>query len=361
MSFDPGKPYNDLPLLPPPVDLETTAVLKKCISAHRTLAELKGMGETIPNQSILINSITLQEARSSSEIENIITTNDALFQAFTASTSRVDPATKEVLRYREAIWEGFTLLKRRPLLTTNLFVQIYQTIKQTQAGIRKVPGTTIANAATSKVVYTPPQGEDVIREKLGNLENFIHSEDQFDPLIRMAVMHYQFESIHPFTDGNGRTGRILNILFLTACGLLDIPVLYLSKYIIENKQEYYRLLRSVTEKDNWEPWVLFMLDAVEQTASYTRDKTLAIRALLDEMLDEAKVKLPERVYSKELIELLFHQPYTKTQFLVDAGIAKRQTAAEYLKELEKAEFLQAQKIGKENLYLNVRLYELLAA
>jgi len=361
MGFDPGKPYNALPLLPPAVDLETTAVLKKCISAHRTLAELKGMGETIPNQSILINSITLQEARSSSEIENIITTNDALFQAFTASTSKVDLATKEVLRYREAIWEGFTLLKQRPLLTTNLFVQIYQTIKQTQAGIRKVPGTTIANAATGKVVYTPPQGEDIIREKLRNLENFIHSEDQTDLLTRMAVMHYQFESIHPFTDGNGRTGRILNILFLTACGLLDIPVLYLSKYIIENKQEYYRLLRNVTEKDEWEPWVLFMLDAVEQTASYTRDKILSIRALLDEMLDEAKVKLPERVYSKELIELLFHQPYTKTQFLVDAGIAKRQTAAEYLKALEEEKFLQSQKIGKEKLYLNVRLYKLLAA
>jgi len=361
MGFDPGKPYNDLPLLPPPVELETTAVLKKCISAHRTLAELKGMGETIPNQSILINSITLQEARSSSEIENIITTNDALFQAFTASTSKVDPATKEVLRYREAIWEGFTRLKRRPLLTTNLFVQIYQTIKQTQAGIRKVPGTTIANAATGKVVYTPPQGEDVIREKLRDLENFVHSEGQLDPLIRIAVMHYQFEAIHPFTDGNGRTGRILNILFLTAFGLLDIPVLYLSKYIIENKQEYYRLLRSVTEKDDWEPWVLFMLDAVEHTASYTKDKILAIRALLDEMLQEARKKLPERVYSRELIELLFYQPYTKTQLLVDAGIAKRQTAAEYLKELEKAEFLQSRKIGKENLYLNVRLYELLAA
>jgi len=360
MGFDPSRPYNDLPPLPPAVNLETVAILRKCITAHRALAELKGMGETIPNQSILINSITLQEARSSSEIENIITTNDALFQAFTASTGKVDSATKEVLRYREAIWEGFTQLKRRPLLTTNLFVQLYQTIKLTQAGIRTVPGTTIANATTGKVVYTPPEGETVIREKLRNLENFIHSEDQLDPLIRMTLMHYQFEAIHPFTDGNGRTGRILNILFLVSCRLLDIPVLYLSKYIIENKQDYYRLLRNVTEKEAWEAWVLFMLDAVEQTAIYTRDKILGIRALLDATLEEAREKLPERVYSKELIELLFHQPYTKTQFLVNAGIAKRQTAAVYLKELEKKGFLQSQKIGKENLYLNVRLYDLLA-
>jgi len=360
MAFDPNRPYNDLPPLPPAINLETVTILKKCITAHRALAELKGVGETIPNQSILVHSITLQEARSSSEIENIITTNDALFQAFTASASKVDPATKEVLRYREAIWEGFTQLKRRPLLTTNLFVQLYQTIKQTQAGIRTVPGTTIANATTGKIVYTPPEGETVIREKLRNLENFIHTEDQLDPLIRMALMHYQFEAIHPFTDGNGRTGRILNILFLVSCGLLDIPVLYLSKYIIENKQDYYRLLRNVTEKEAWEAWVLFMLDAVEQTAIYTRDKIMGIRALLDATLEEAKEKLPERVYSKELIELLFHQPYTKTQFLVDAGIAKRQTAAAYLKELEKKGFLQSQKIGKENLYLNVRLYDLLA-
>jgi len=361
MGFYPNEPYNVLPLLPPPVELETHAVLKKCISANRALAELKGIGETIPDQGMLINSITLQEARSSSEIENIITTNDALFQAFTAATSKVDPATKEVLRYREAIWDGFSSLKARPLLTTRLFVSIYQTIKQTEAGIRNVPGTAIANTATGKVVYTPPEGEGVIRDKLRNLEEYVHSEDNTDPLIRMAVMHYQFEAIHPFTDGNGRTGRILNILFLTSYGLLELPVLYLSKYVIENKREYYRLLREVTEKGSWEPWILFMLDAIEQTALHTKEKILAIRELLDETLVEAQAELPDRVYSKELIELLFRQPYTKTKFLVDSGIAQRQTAAGYLKELEKAGILKLQKIGKENLYLNVRLYELLAS
>ncbi|MCX5804361.1 MAG: Fic family protein [Proteobacteria bacterium] len=360
MKFDPTKPYNDLPMLPPKTDLETKAILKKAITAGRALAELKGLGETIPNQSILINSLVLQEAKASSEIENIITTNDALFRAFAAKTSQIDPATKEVLRYREALWEGFNLLKEKQLLTTNLLVKIYQTIKQNNSGIRNTPGTKIANAATGEVVFTPPEGEQIIRDKLANLEKYIHEENTVDHLIKLAVIHYQFETIHPFSDGNGRTGRILNILYLEFNELLDLPVLYLSKYIIEKKTEYYRLLRKVTEFDEWEPWIVYMLDAIEQTALFTKNKIIQIRDLLEDTLKVAKKKLPERVYSKELIELLFHQPYTKGEFLVEEGIAKRQTAAEYLKALEKVGILKSQKLGKERLYLNVKLYELLS-
>ncbi len=307
-----------------------------------------------------MNSLTLQEAKASSEIENIITTNDALFRAFSAKTSRVDPATKEVLRYREALWKGFHDIRERPLMTTNLFIEIVQTIRGNRAGIRNTPGTKIANAITSEVVFTPPEGETIIRNKLKNLEDYIHKEDVADPLTKLAVIHYQVESIHPFTDGNGRTGRIVNILYLVLLKLLDLPVLYLSKYIIEQKEAYYRLLRGVTEHGGWEPWILYILEAVEQTALHTRDKILAIRDLMTDTLQFSKKNLPVRVYSKELIELLFQQPYTKGRFLVDAGIAKRQAAADYLKNLEKIGILKMYKIGKENLYLNTKLYELLS-
>jgi Fic family protein len=360
MSFKPEKPYNDLPLLPPKAEIETKATLKKAISAGRALAELKGLGETIPNQTILVNSIILQEAKASSEIENIITTHDALFRAFSAKTSQIDPATKEVLRYREALWKGFSSLKDRPLLTTNLFIRIVQTIRANRAGIRNTPGTKVANAVTGEVVFTPPEGEAIIRDKLKNLEDYIHAEDAVDPLIKLALIHYQFEAIHPFTDGNGRTGRILNILFLTQKHLLGLPVLYLSKYIIEQKSDYYRLLRGVTEHQEWEPWILYLLEAVEQTALHTRDKILSIRELLIKTLEFTKENLPSRVYSKDLIELLFHQPYTKANFLVDAGISERKTAANYLKQLTKIGVLEVQKVGRENLYLNKELFEVLS-
>jgi len=360
MVFLPDKPFNDLPLLPPKGEIETKAALKKAISAGRALAELKGLGETIPNQAILLNSIILQEAKASSEIENIVTTHDALFRAFSAKTGQIDPATKEVLRYREALWEGFRSLRERPFLTTNLFIRIVQTIRANKAGIRNTPGTKVANAVTGEVVFTPPEGEDIIRSKLKNLEDYIHAEDAVDPLIKLALIHYQFETIHPFTDGNGRTGRILNILFLTSKQLLDLPVLYLSKYIIEQKSDYYSLLRGVTERQEWEPWILYMLDAVEQTALLTREKIQSIRDVLVKTLEIAKENLPHHVYSKDLIELLFHHPYTKGQFLVDAGIAKRQAAADYLKKLEDIGVLKVHKVGKENLYLNTKLYEILS-
>lgn len=360
MTFDPSKPYNDLPLLPPRIEIETKAILKRVISAGRALAELKGVGETIPNQALLIDSLVLQEAKASSEIENIITTNDALFRAFAAKTTSVDPATKEVLRYREALWEGFNLLKAHELLTTNLFIKIVQTIKQNAAGIRRTPGTKVANAATGEIIYTPPETEAVLRDKLKNLEDYIHDQDHIDPLVKLALIHYQFEAIHPFSDGNGRTGRIVNILYLVFKGLLDLPVLYLSKHIIEHRADYYRLLRDVTYSGEWEAWILYMLDAVEQTALFTRKKVVQIRDLMDETLGFAKEKLPSRMYSKELIELLFHQPYVKGEALVRAAIAERKTAALYLKELEKVGILRGHKIGRENLYLNVRLYDLLA-
>ena len=253
MSFDPNVPYNDLPLLPPSTEIESKEILRKVANAGRALAELKGLGKTIPNQSLLVNSIVLQEAKASSEIENIVTTNDALFKAFTAQTSNVGSSTKEVLRYREALWNGYKQLNKQNILSTNLFIQLVQIIKKNQAGIRKIPGTNIYNVATNEIIYTPPDGELVIREKLKNLEDYIHSKDDIDPLIKLALIHYQFEAIHPFSDGNGRTGRIINILYLVQQGLLELPVLYLSKFIIDKKNDYYHLIRQVTEQDLWEP------------------------------------------------------------------------------------------------------------
>jgi len=356
VMLNPKVPYNDLPLLPPKVEIETKKILKQAIAATRVLAELKGRADEIPNQSMLINAITLQEAKDSSEIENIVTTQDNLYQAFTGNTSAADAQTKEVLRYRQALWEGFNNLDKRPL-STNTFISIVQTIKENNAGIRKTTGTRIKSG--DKIIYTPPEGETIIRDLLKNLEDFIHLENGIDDLVRLAVMHYQFEAIHPFPDGNGRTGRVLNILFLVEKGLLDAPILYLSKYVIENKNQYYKKLRGVTEKQDWEGWILFMLKGVEETAMYTLKKINAINDLMQETIVLAKEKLPSRVYSKELVELLFEQPYCKVKFLVDANIAKRQTAAEYLQELEKIGILKSQKIGVENLFLNVKLFEIL--
>ncbi len=355
-----AQPYNDLPLLPPLADIDTKAIMRKTISAGRELAELKGVGETIQDQAILINSLMLQEAQASSEIENILTTNDALYRAFTASTTLVDPATKEVLRYREALWAGFVSLQKRPVLTTDLFIRIVRTITDSSAGIRPTPGTVIANQATGLVVYTPPTGEARIRRLLKNLELFIHADDGLDPLVKLALIHYQFEAIHPFIDGNGRTGRILNTLYLVVAGLLNQPVLYLSRYIIEHKNDYYRLLRKVTVAQEWEPWICFILDAVEETSLLTRRRILAIRNLMLDTMQLAKERLPAHVYSKELLELLFRQPYVKVQYLVDAGIAERKTAANYLQELEKIGILKSSKTGKEVLYLNVELFDLLS-
>lgn len=354
-----NKPYNDLPLLPPKAELENSKILKKAIGANKALAELKGMAKTIPNQTILINTLPLQEARTSSEIENVLTTNDQLFEAFASKTRESDPQTKEVLRYKEALWEGYNKLNEKNLLTTNLFIRIFQKIKETTAEVRNTPGTKITTTS-GEVIYTPPEGENVIREKLFNLEEYINNNDEkTDPLIRLAVIHYQFEAIHPFTDGNGRTGRIINILYLLHQKLLELPVIYLSRYIIENKDDYYQLLRLVTEKSEWTPWISYILDGVLFTAEATVNKIIEIKTLLDKTLIDLKQKLSGRIYSKELIELLFTQPYCKVEFVVNAGIAKRQTAAGYLKEIEKTGLLKSKKVGKEMLYLNLPLFELL--
>lgn len=360
MTFHPQQPYNDLPALPPKAEVETRAVLKRAIAASRALAELKGQGGGIPNQAMLVNSLVLQEAKASSEIENIVTTNDALFRAMAARSGTVDPATKEVLRYREALWQGYNRVKKTTRLNADLFVDLVRAITDDQRGIRDRPGTVIGNRHTREIIYTPPEGERVIRKKLDELETFLYASAGMDPLVKLALSHYQFEAIHPFFDGNGRTGRIINILFLIVHDLLDLPVLYISQHIIDDKPEYYRRLRRVTENGEWEAGVLYMLEAVEVTSRLTLQKIMAIRALLDETLQKAKKELPERVYSKELIELIFRQPYTKGQFVVEAGLAERKTAAEYLQELERIGVLKSHKVGKENLYLNVRLYDLLA-
>lgn len=353
MPFDRAQPYNDLPLLPPAVELETKAVLKQAISANRVLANLRGLAAQIPNQSVLISSIVLQEARLSSEIENIVTTNDALYRAEADPDGKTDPHTKEVLRYREALYHGFAGLRFRPL-GTNLFVQIVRRIKQIDLDIRAVPGTALKNDL-GELVYTPPVGAGVIRDKLANLEQFIHAEDGIDPLIKMAVMHYQFEAIHPFPDGNGRTGRILNLLYLVDQNLLDIPVLFLSRHILANRAEYYKGLRAVTEQQDWESWILYMLRAVESTAQQTFDQVMRIRALMEEVRERVQAEAPT-IYSKDLIEAIFKNPYTKIQFLVDANIAKRQTASSYLQVLAAMGVLRESKQGREKYYINDALF-----
>lgn len=358
MPFNPQKPYNDLPLLPPPGDLESKAVLKRAIAANKALAELKGAGELIPDQALLIQAIGLQEAKLSSEIENIVTTNDELYRAFADEGQRTNPHTKEVLRYKDALWHGFKSIKQdNRTLTTRLFEELFQIIKETTAGVRRTPGTKLANPV-GEIIYTPPEGEAIIRDKLANLETFLYSRDDLDPLIKLAVIHYQFEAIHPFTDGNGRTGRIINILYLIEMGLLDIPILYLSRHIIDHKGAYYAGLKQITEKQAWEPWILYMLDAIEQTARDTRARILAVRDLMNGSIARVKQELP-KVYSKDLLELLFRQPYCKIRFLEDGGIAQRQTASVYLKELERIGLLRGIKMGRELYYINVDLLALL--
>ena len=349
MSFDPDRPYNDLPPLPPEgVDLETVPVLKQVTAAARELAELKGAGSIIPNQKILLTGIVLQEARLSSEIENIVTTNDELYQATADDLFSASPHTKEVLRYQQALWSGCERLRERPL-SVNLFLELVEIIKGRPMGIRWVPGTKLTGN-DGKIVYTPPEGEERIRGLLANLEQFIHSEQgDLDPLIRLAVMHYQFEDIHPFSDGNGRTGRIINILYLVEKGLLDLPVLYLSRYIIRHKQAYYEGLRRVTEDQAWESWLLFMLRGIQEMSWETRELIRQIADLMTEMGKIARDRAP-KTYSKDLIELIFEQPYCKIRFLEERGIAKRQTASVYLKEFAKARLLRPVKAGREMYY-----------
>ena len=356
-QYNKGIPYNDLPLLPPAIDLETKEVLKKTISASRALARLNGAMRNLPNPGLFLDSIHLQEAKASSEIENIITTNDDLFQSAVSDKKLQDSATKEVLSYKEALWLGLRRLDERPFITTNLCVEIVQCIKKNSAGIRVTPGTTLANSK-GEVVYTPPSGESVIRDKLANWEKFVNGEDSLDPLVKMALMHYQFEAIHPFADGNGRTGRILLLLYLKLEKLLDVPAIFFSGYIIKNKTEYYRSLRNVTEKDDWHGFIYYMLDMIETTASKSLLSLEKIISMMESMTERIKVEIP-KVYSKDLVEVLFRHPYTKRQFLIDAGIGNLKTVGNYLNSLEEHGFLKSIRVGKEKLYLNYLLMDLL--
>ena len=361
MPFDPTKPYGDLPSLPPAADLESRSVLKACIAARAAVAELKAAGRLIPNQGVLINSIPLLEAQASSEIENIVTTTDQMFLFDGASEGEADPATKEALRYRTALWEGYQALKERPL-STNTAVQICRAIKGVDVDVRRTPGTTLTNDRTREVIYTPPEGEPLLRAKLANWEQWMHgavpgSED-IDPLIRMAVAHYQFEAIHPFTDGNGRTGRVINLLYLVEQELLDIPVLYLSRHILRRRAEYYSGLQAVTASGAWEPWILYMLQGVAETSRWTMDKILGVRALIEETAEQMR-RDAGAIYSRELAELVFVRPYCRIAHVVDAGLARRQTASTYLKQLADIGILREHKIGREKIFLNPAFIALL--
>ena len=351
---------DSLELLPLDIDLETKTVLKQLARSHRALAELKGVAATIPNEGILINTLALQEAKDSSAIENIITTQDELFRSNSASREFVTIATKEVLFYSDALQYGFEQVREKGVLTNNLILEMQSMIEENSAGFRKLPGTALKNDVTGEVVYSPPPPQDVIA-LMTNLEQFINDDTvcDWDPLVKMAVIHHQFESIHPFYDGNGRTGRILNILYLVQQDLLKIPVLYLSRYINQNKADYYRLLQAVRDNhDDWEDWVLFILVGVEQTSRETIALIEAIRQLMMVVKGRMRSELP-RIYNQDLLNNLFRHPYTKIDFVAEELQISRQTASRYLDELVNVGLLQKHRIAKENFYLNVELFELL--
>lgn len=357
-DFDPEVPYNDLPALPPPADqIETTKILKHCINARVALAELKQAAELIPNSTVLVNALPLLEARASSEIENIVTTTDKLFEFADIAEDRADAATKEALRYRSALYEGTKMVQRR-MLTTDMAIQICSTVKGVELDIRSNSGTKLKSRMSGEVIYTPPVGQKLLIEMLDNWADFMHKHTEIDPLVRMAVQHYQFEAIHPFADGNGRTGRILNILFLVEHGLLDSPILYLSRFIIQHKAAYYRLLSNITRDQVWSPWILFFLDGVAETCTWTTDKIKSIRELMEHTGKFVQSHLP-KTYTWELVELLFNQPYCRIGNLVDAGVAKRQTASVYLKQLCDIGVLREVKSGRENIFVHPKYIELL--
>jgi Fic family protein len=351
--------FNNLPFLPPNKDkIETVKVLRQLVKSSVALAELKGIVHILPNPEILLNAVILKEARASSEIENVITTQDKLYQALSATGIQVDTATKEVLRYREAMLYGVNFIKKKSFLTTNAIIEIQKILEENNAGIRKLPGTALRNASTGKVIYTPPDNIDAINKLLQNYEKYINEDDDVPHLIKMAVQHYQFESIHPFYDGNGRTGRIINILCLIMGGMLENPVLFLSGYIIDNKSDYYKLLQEVRTKQNWETWILFMLKGIESTANETIFQVNRINKLFDQTKGAVQKMIP-KIYSKELIEILFEQPYCKSEYLENRLGISRITASKYLKELEKIEVLKSKKVWKETLYINTELFKLL--
>lgn len=344
-------PYND-------VDFNTEKILQQLTLSSRALAELKGYANTIPNMHILINAVTINEAKDSSAIENIVTTHDDIYKVLTESGYKSENA-KEVVDYRNAIWTGYELIKKDNFINTNTLVKIQEIIEHNKAGIRKLPGTELKNSKTGEVIYTPPQSEKEIRDYLKNLEDYINSNDNVDPLIKVCLIHYQFESIHPFYDGNGRTGRILNILYLVLNDLIDSPILYLSKYINETKQEYYKLFNECRNENKFENWILYLLRGIEITSKDTIELIKSIQLEMNNYKAEFKEKLP-KIYSNELLESLFYEVYTKISYIEKACGVTRLTATSYLNQLEEIGLLESEKIGREKIYKNVRLIKLLA-
>ncbi len=347
----------ELNKLPPKQNIETKQVLRALNKASRALAELKGEAKTIPNENILINTLGLQEAKDSSEIENIVTTHDELFLA-TVDNIVESIAAKEVQNYTKALKHGFELVKKYGLLTSNNIIEIHGQLEPNKKGLRKIPGTVLKNSA-GKTVYTPPQHYDKIVELMSNIEKYINDNDlqDIDPLLKMPIIHYQFESIHPFYDGNGRTGRIINILYLVQQGLLDIPVLYLSKYIIQNKTEYYRHLQRIRTSNDYENWLIWLLNGVTETSKSTINLIQKIKTLMDEYIEKIKKAHP-KIYSKDLVENLFKHPYTKIEFVLNDLQISKPTATQYLNKLIKLGLLKKEKRWKTNYYINERLYKL---
>jgi Fic family protein len=348
-----------IPDLPLADDLETKAVLKRAAAAHRRLAELKGVARTIPNENILISTLTLQEAKDSSAIENIITTHDELFKAELFIEHLSSPAAKEVQNYANALRKGFELVRHHKILTDNHLLEIQEELEQNKAGYRRLPGTELKNQQTGETVYTPPQDYDSIKSLMQNLSLFINDDSlcRFDPLVKLAIIHHQFESIHPFYDGNGRTGRIINILYLVIKELLDLPVLYLSRYIIQHKAAYYRHLQAVRDESDWEGWVLFMLQGIEETAIQTIALIEQIRTMMMDYKQRLRSEFP-KLYSQDLLNNLFRHPYTKIEFVQNELGVTRKTASSYLTQLVEGRFLSLLKMGRSNFYLNEPLFNL---
>jgi Fic family protein len=355
------KPTYAIPDLPPPGLIETPSVLKALARAHRFLAELKGRAATIPNQGILIDTLSLQEAKASSEIENIVTTQDELFQLNAFPESAGSPAAKEVARYRDALRYGYDEQRRLDgLLTNNMLIAMFRILKKTDGTFRETPGTALKNEGTGALVYIPPQDAKEVRDEMGVLEKFINEDGDgvdLDPLTRMAIIHHQFESIHPFPDGNGRIGRIINVLYLTRCGLLDIPILYLSRYITQNKGEYYRLLQVVRETGEWEEWLLYMLKGVEETSIETLRLVEAIRGLMADTKRRMRTE-HSKIYSQDLLNNLFRHPYTRIEFVQEEIGVSRPTATKYLDELAESGMLFKHREGRNNYYINQPLVAL---
>lgn len=347
--------------IPNESELESVQILKGLARAHRYLAELKGVAKTIPNEGMLISTLTMQEAKDSSAIENIITTHDELFKVTVLKGEKVNQAAKEVENYRAALRESYRQTRDSGLIRVNDILQMQAIIEPDRAGIRKIPGTIIGNAETGEVVYTPPQHPDEIIELLDNLVTYINDDQlsELDPLIKMALIHHQFESIHPFYDGNGRSGRIINILYLVKNDLLDLPILYLSRYIVRTKTEYYRLLQSVRDENDWQSWVLYIIKGIEETAKETIEFINQIRTLVLETKRRMRSDLP-KIYSQDLLNNLFFHPYTKVQFVVDQLGVSRITATRYLNQLAEHGFVSKHKMGRTNFYVNEPLLRLIS-